>query len=519
MKKLHLTLVLTLGCLSASFAQLSYTYPVGPFATLYDGELVEADYWDTVPRILSAGVGFSDIVAIDTSLLNQNIVQQAEGAWLSDISCGIDDADFTSASLRNQVQTIYIYQNQAWQLKEGAIGLDGLPVVFSWPVLNHTVDVTDFRIILNTGDTVSPYMTGTWPNFENNERNCIVLFGEFSNRTSSSDPNARFPIKCEIIEDATPLALVGPNQKVANAVGLSWETTTNPYDPNNGPRLIGAKLNWVGNQSAGEGTSNNFINNLSGTLPNDEFALYGGGDFRLRMLTTGGFSPDGVRGLKPDDFARFFRIHAIGVDGNTLLLEKTDTVYQVRGGNLKILGLSDLGRSSTNYDDCYDEDRDNYIDIILEGDEAAARNITFLEIPSLAGGYDPLFNPGGPGSTPFQGVIYSSPGPADLEPVIMALDDPWRVSADASIPLNLEDISLNQESLTVYPNPARDWINLKTEAPFDGTFQVYQATGTLVLESDQSKINIQELEPGVYLLVKTYQNGKRQATRFIKEFF
>ena len=40
-------------------------------------------------------------------------------------------------------------------------------------------------------------------------------------------------------------------------------------------------------------------------------------------------------------------------------------------------------KMETFYDDCYAEDRDNYIDIILVGDEAAARNITHVEIPSL----------------------------------------------------------------------------------------------------------------------------------------
>ncbi|MEL7123338.1 MAG: hypothetical protein AAFO07_28075 [Bacteroidota bacterium] len=34
--------------------QVTYTYPNPPF----DGELVEAGYWDTIPKILSAGVGF-----------------------------------------------------------------------------------------------------------------------------------------------------------------------------------------------------------------------------------------------------------------------------------------------------------------------------------------------------------------------------------------------------------------------------------------------------------------------------
>ena len=80
------------------------------------------------------------------------------------------------------------------------------------------------------------------------------------------------------------------------------------------------------------------------------------------------------------------------------------------------------------YDDCYAEDRDNYIDIILTGDLLAARSLTFVEIPSLEGGYRAFYNPGGPGPQPFEGVIYSAPGPADMEPIIMALDDPMRVS-------------------------------------------------------------------------------------------
>ena len=39
-----------------------------------------------------------------------------------------------------------------------------------------------------------------------------------------------------------------------------------------------------------------------------------------------------------------------------------------------------------------------------------------------------FYNPGGPGRTPFEGVSYSAPGPRDLEPVIIALDDPMSVT-------------------------------------------------------------------------------------------
>jgi polyhydroxybutyrate depolymerase len=117
-----------------------------------------------------------------------------------------------------------------------------------------------------------------------------------------------------------------------------------------------------------------------------------------------------------------------------VILDTVGVDYQVQGGTLRIVGLSDLGQpeSAENpYDACYDEDLDNYIDIILAGDEAAARSLTHVEVPSLEGGYEAFYNPGGPGRTPFEGVVYTAPGPADLEPIIIALDDPMRVTFPA----------------------------------------------------------------------------------------
>ena len=408
------------------------TFPIGPVAAILDGTLIGADYWSDQPEILSAGMGFCDIVGVTGDALTQELVEQAGGAWLSDIACNPDDVGFfTTTSLQSQVGTVFILQTPYGELKDGAIGLDGLPIVFSWPVVTSTISLTDFRFTLNTGEIVTPLAASSAPNLENNERNCVVVFAEFGNKLPSNSPDSRFPVRCEIVADETPLMLVGPNNQMVSAVGLTWETTTSPYDDNNGPRLVGAKLNYVGNQSVGEGISNAIFNNNSTAFPNDEFALYGGGDFRLRMLTTGGFSPDGVRGVLPTDYEKFFRIHATGTDGSTVLLEEVGVDYQVMGGSLRVVGLSDLGRVEGNgieYGDCYTEDRDNYIDIILVGDNEAARNITFLEIPSLAGGYSAFFNPGGPGTTPFSGEAYSEPGPPDLEPVIIALDNPMRVS-------------------------------------------------------------------------------------------
>ena len=391
---------------------------------LFDGALKEADYWSDEPVILSAGMGFEGIIGWPE--VNEETVREAGGSWYGSVMCtnGEDPpaGAYTSTVSTAGIELFY---------KGTAEDDDGLPIVFSWPVATETVDLTDFQFTLNTGDIVFPNSAGMLPNWELNERNTVVVFGDFGNRGLSSEEGAIFPVRLDIVEDETPLLLIGPNGQEFNAVGLSWETDTSPYD--SGPKLVGAKLNHVGNEALGEGGLG--FGTRSGVLPNDELSLYDEGDFRIRVLTTGGFSPDGITGLTPTMFEDFFRIHAKGPDGEVVLLEKVGQEYVVADGTLRIVGLSDLGQKENPdegifYDDCYAEDRDNYIDIILVGDEAAARNITHVEIPSLEGGYSAFYNPGGPGPEPFDGVRYTAPGPADLEPVINALDNPMRVSRE-----------------------------------------------------------------------------------------
>ncbi|HEX2623430.1 MAG TPA: hypothetical protein VHL11_24885, partial [Phototrophicaceae bacterium] len=302
-----------------------------------------------------------------------------------------------------------------------ATNADGLPVVFSFPVLPSTVNHTDFKVTLNTGETLTPDSAGIFPNFEFNERHVVVIFGDFGNRLLPGEDGARYATRVEVVEDSTPLMLLGSNGLVS-AVGLSKDSDSTPYV--SGPYLVGAKLNRLSTE--GEGGPQF----LSANLPNDGKALYGdAAKYRLRVFTSGGFSPDGVRGVLPTEFQRFFRLHIDGADGQTMLITQTGVDYEVAGGVIRVLGLADLGlpESQAPYDDCYVEDHDNYIDIILSGDEAAMRHITDVEIP-VGGDYDPFYNPGGPGNNPTPNIRYTAPGPADLEPVTMALDDPMTVT-------------------------------------------------------------------------------------------
>jgi hypothetical protein len=380
--------------------------------------------WRDEPMILSAGMGFDNIVGLPE--ITEETVREAGGSWYGSLTCANgkepDTAAMTTVSASSGIPNVF---------KGFADYDDGLPIVFSWPVATETVDVSDFQFTLNTGEVVFPNSAGMWPNWELNERNVVVVFGDFGNRGLSSEPDVIFPVRLEIVADDTPLLLIGPDGGVFNAVGLTWETDTTPYD--SGPVLVGAKLNAVGEAAPGEGGVRLLEGRFGpGFLPNDEFALYDEGNFRIRVLTSGGFSPDGVTGLRPDMYEQFFRVHANGADGETVILEHVGEEYVVVGGTLRVVGLSDMGQKENpnggiSYDDCYVEDRDNYIDIILVGDEAAARNITFVEIPALEGGYRAFYNPGGPGLEPFKGVRYTAPGPSDMEPVIIALDNPMRI--------------------------------------------------------------------------------------------
>ena len=394
-----------------------------PLRGYTNGELEGADYWRDTPEILAGGMGFDNIIGLPD--ITEASVRAANGSWYAGLVCTSgqppEDGLRTSAAAADTIPRAY----------EGyAENDDGLPIEFSWPVAGETVDPTDFRFTLNTGEVVVAHAAGLYPNWERNERNTVVFFGDFGNRLPSADPGARFPIKVEVVADDTPLQLIGPDGQQVSAVGLSWTTDLSPYD--RGPSLVGAKLNATGEKAVGEGGVT--LSDESAQMPNDEFSLYGNeGDFRLRVLTTGGFSPDGVTGVRPDMFEDFFRLHVRGPDGETVVMDKVGVDYEVAGGTLRVVGLSDLGRRESHdngvyYDDCYAEDQDNYIDIILAGDGSAARNVEYVEIPAIDGGAHAFYNPGGPGPEPYEGVRYTAPGPADLEPVTIALDDPMRVS-------------------------------------------------------------------------------------------
>lgn len=378
--------------------------------------LVNADIWDRQPKIFAANTAVIGAVGIpgmtvDDLVTTEQLVRDAGGNW-SDVF-GVDPTlgSYTSSPTPERVASAYGYPVEY---------ADGLPIVFSWPVRPSTVHPQDFLFTLSDGTTSVPYVAAAVPNYDYNERSTVVVYGKFGNRLAPGTEGAVHPVRLDIVGD---LELVGPGPTFVNATGMSVQAGTaygNPDDPpeqRRGPRLVAAKLtrmSAVGDQAPAAYAS---------ASPNDGITLYGGqAQYRLRMYTSGGFSPNGVQGLRPDQYSQFFRVRA-----GDQMLEQTGVPYDLGVGTVTVVGLAELGRLGDQYDDTYVEDQDNQIDVILSGDEEAIRLITAVDVPSLPP-YSPFYNPGGPGNSPTQGVRYTSPSPPHSQTVWMALDEETTVT-------------------------------------------------------------------------------------------
>ncbi len=385
--------------------------------------LIKADCWEPEPRIMAAGLGFTGILGIPglNGSNGEQICRAFGGTWNTFDA----DVDPPMRSITSAASVLSIWIGYGpW-----AIGKSGFPVEFSWPVQPSTVSPSDFVVTLSDGSHAHPVGASIFPNFEYNERSTIVLVGDFGNRLDPDNhPDALYPVRLNIVQDDTPLTCIGPGGKMASAVGFHYGDGSTPmtgYLGDSGPQLCAAKLSVMDTT----GDFGPFV--FSGALPNHGVALYGDdAQYRLRVMTTGGFSRDGVVAVMPTDFETFFRIRVHTKAGEVIWITETGVEYDIDGATLEVVGLAELGRAADQdpwVQATYTEDHDNQIDIVLKGDEAAMRQITHVHIPA-GGGYLPFYNPGGPGNNPTPGMIYSQPGPPDMQPVWVALDHPWTVT-------------------------------------------------------------------------------------------
>jgi len=130
---------------------------------LYDGRLVDADYWDAEPKILSAGFGFDGIIGAPDD--DEQTTIDAGGAWDSTLECaksgGPTSADRSSLALASSIKISALAESGA-----ATEYVDGLPVVFSWPIRTNTIRPSQFQFTLNTGEIASVQIVTMTPNFE-----------------------------------------------------------------------------------------------------------------------------------------------------------------------------------------------------------------------------------------------------------------------------------------------------------------------------------------------------------------
>ncbi len=288
---------------------------------------------------------------------------------------------------------------------------DTMPLVFSYPVLPKTLDGdgSDFEITLKDGSIVSPALAGFLPNLEYNERQTIVVAGDFGNRLNPESEGARYPVSVRIVNDGTPLQMLSAKGPVF-ATELSIDSS-NSYVQGDGPKLVAAKLNTF--SPLGEGGP---IGVGATSASNSGSDLYGDqAQYRLRLYTSAGFSPDGIASLQPSEFNKYFILEAKGDNGEKISLTKSNQDYTIgKYGSIKVVGIADLAPAGTIENAAYVEDHDNYYDIILEGDLSAITRLKSVRMPS-SGNYQAVYNPGGPGNNP--DAQAAAPGPFTMPSV------------------------------------------------------------------------------------------------------
>lgn len=381
--------------------------------------LIHSDLWTDQPEILAANYGFENIIGIP-SLINASQLQRAVDAGAG---VNLDWAQLDpTPPLRNLTSGAGLLGLAAAGFGTMPQFADAMPIEVSWPLLPSSVSPDNIAITLNTGQIVYPAAAALNPNYDHNERHVIVVFGEFGNRLPPDEPGAVYPALVSFVEGSSPLMAVGPDGPVP-LTGLS-APSSNPYVA--GPALVGAKLSLF--SPAGDFPPPA----LDSAFPNDAYSLFGdNAQYRLRLFTSGGFSPDGVSGFMPTDFETFFRLHARHTDGGQVVLQKSGQPYDLGAGTIEIVGLAEVGAPLEGPPNraYYVEDHDNYFDIMIKGDAAAVSLLESVEIPtSRTPGYSDIYNPGGPGRTPQPGVRYTKPALPQVYPIAHSLDQPRTVS-------------------------------------------------------------------------------------------
>lgn len=388
------------------------------YYNLYNSDIiVNSNLYSDEPKILSAG-GFSFLQS--ALLMNKNNVEEVQGNW--NTSFDIEQVPLRAITTSGDPRGYY-----STTFPTLATKFDNMPICFSFPILPSSVEPSQFLLTLSNGLVTKPITFTFSPNTKLNEKQCIVICGYFNNKITTG-PNAIYPVSLEIVESPKSgkrMMAIGPNG-LYDMTGKTVQCS-NPYsEPLEIASVILTKYNlpniynYLGDVGCG---INNIEENNSGLVLYSTEAQY-----RFRIFTKGGYSPNGIVSMFPDQYDNYFYLqHKDKLTGIVTDLKKSNHKYCFFKGYVEIIGLADLGLKQNSYNDTYIEDHDNQIDIIVKGDESVIVDIVSLVIPSQ-NSYTKFYNPGGPGPTPFDNIIYTNPSEYQVVNIINNLENPKTVS-------------------------------------------------------------------------------------------
>ncbi len=84
--------------------------------------------------------------------------------------------------------------------------------------------------------------------------------------------------------------------------------------------------------------------------------------------------------------------------------------------------------------------------------------------------------------------------------------------------LGVEDVSVAKQIIAIYPNPAKDFLSIKSDSKIK-SYIIYDLSGkTINKGTDVSgNINVSTLTKGTYLLVAHFENGTETTEKFVKQ--
>ena len=248
---------------------------------------------------------------------------------------------------------------KSYQLKfgcqtfSGLKWLDGIPLVFNFPLITKP-DLSAIEIELSDGNRTNPVCLLLAPADEMNERDTMLLLGNFGNGALDTVRPARISLAGDVL-------LKSPDGEI-NARGLTYQNEDDMNYLTSSVRLVYARL-WDVEQYPEE-TRHNLWPLPSWVYPNNCQTLFTNTTHVLRTAFSGGMTLDGIRSVRPD---------------NKNIFKLTDDT----GKTVEYLGLGDLGKTiSVDEGEEYQQDGDNIIDICLDltGNQDILEDLIVLEL-------------------------------------------------------------------------------------------------------------------------------------------